>query len=127
MRTFSAAAAALAVLLTVGGLAQAPPSEKGGGDETGPYDLVAGWPQNYCGEGFQIGSTAGIWAESPDRVLIFARGCLPVLKREGGGGGGGGDRSSRSAMPPGSTSRRKIRPAILVGITSSPLSTATAR
>ncbi len=65
--------------------------EKGGGDETGPYDLVAGWPQNYCGEGFQIGSTAGIWAESPDRVLIFARGCLPVLKREGGGGGGGGE------------------------------------
>ncbi len=58
MRTLSAAAAALAVLLTVGGLAQAP-QEKGGGDETGPYDLVAGWPQNYCGEGFQIGSTAG--------------------------------------------------------------------
>ncbi len=83
MRTLSAAAAALAVLLTAGGLAQAPPSEKGGGDETGPYDLVAGWPQNYCGEGFQIGSTAGIWAESPDRVLIFARGCLPVLKRRG--------------------------------------------
>ena len=27
--------------MTVGGIAQAP-QEKGGGDETGPYDLVAG-------------------------------------------------------------------------------------
>ena len=41
--------------------------------------------------GYIIGSTAGIWAESPDRVYIFNRGCLPVLKREGGGGGGGGE------------------------------------
>jgi hypothetical protein len=43
-------------------------------------DLWAGWPQNYCGEGHVIGSTAGIWAESPDRVYIFNRGCLPVVK-----------------------------------------------
>jgi hypothetical protein len=85
----TAAAAALAFLFVIGGVAYM--QEKGGGDETGPYDLVAGWPENYCGEGFQIGSTAGIWAESPDRVIIFARGCLPVLKPgEGGGGGGGG-------------------------------------
>ncbi|MGH9385824.1 MAG: hypothetical protein ACRD2N_16220, partial [Vicinamibacterales bacterium] len=63
-RTLIAASAALALMLTVGSLAQ----EKGGDDSTGPYDLVAGWPQNYCGEGHQIGSTAGIWAESPDRV-----------------------------------------------------------
>src|SRR5919106_6535844 len=59
--------------------------EKGGGDETGPYNVVAGWPQNYCGEGHVIGSTAGIWAESPDRVYIFSRGCLPVLKPSGRG------------------------------------------
>lgn len=59
---------------------------KGGGDETGPYDLVANWPQNFCGDGFQPGSTAGVWAESPDRVILFTRGCLPVLKTEGGGG-----------------------------------------
>ncbi|MGH9175799.1 MAG: hypothetical protein ACRD1H_15650, partial [Vicinamibacterales bacterium] len=96
MRTLSAAVAALAILLTVSGVAQAP-QEKGGGDETGPYDLVTGWPQNYCGDGHQIGSTAGIWAESPDRVIIFARGCLPVLKREGGGGGGGAFIPARNA------------------------------
>jgi peptidylamidoglycolate lyase len=88
-KTIIAASAALAFVVGVAGVAQM--QEKGGGDETGPYDLVAGWPQNYCGEGYIIGSTAGIWAESPDRVYIFNRGCLPVLKREGGGGGGGGE------------------------------------
>ena len=58
--------------------------EKGGGDETGAYNLVRGWPQNYCGDGYVIGSTAGIWAESPDRVYIFSRGCLPLIKEERG-------------------------------------------
>ena len=54
--------------------------EKGGGDETGSYELVPNWPENPCGAGFQVGSTAGVFAESPDRVLIFQRGCLPELK-----------------------------------------------
>src|SRR5262245_13293338 len=53
---------------------------KGGGDETGPYDVVRGWPENYCGPGYVIGATAGILAERPDRVFIFSRGCLPVLE-----------------------------------------------
>ena len=65
--------AALALVVTAGMMAQTP-QEKGGGDVTGPYDLVAGWPQNWCGQGHVIGSTAGIWAESPDRVIVFARG-----------------------------------------------------
>jgi len=79
IRKLSVAAALVGIVWSVGILAQ-----KGGGDETGPYDLVAGWPQNYCGEGHVIGSTAGIWAESPDRVYIFSRGCLPVIKETGG-------------------------------------------
>jgi NHL repeat-containing protein len=74
--------AAIAVLLSIGGLAQTP-QPKGGGDATGSYDLVAGWPQNWCGQGHVIGSTAGIWAESPDRVFVFARGCLPALEHPG--------------------------------------------
>ena len=53
---------------------------KGGGDETGPYDVVRGWPENYCGAGHVIGATAGILAETPDRVIIFSRGCLPVIE-----------------------------------------------
>ena len=75
--------AVFAMLLTGVVLAQQFPKEKGGGDLTGPYDLVAGWPQNWCGSGYQIGSTAGIWAESQDRVMVFARGCLPALKEQG--------------------------------------------
>src|SRR5262245_24508333 len=51
---------------------------KGGGNETGPYEVVANWPQNYCSNGFVIGATAGILAESPDRVFVFSRGCLPA-------------------------------------------------
>ena len=60
------------------------PSREGRWNETGPYDVVTGWPQNYCGAGHIIGSTAGIWAESPDRVFIFSRGCLPELKEARG-------------------------------------------
>ncbi len=81
----SCVAAALFVMLTAGGIAQAP-QEKGGGNETGPYQVVADWPQNYCGAGHMIGSTAGIWAESPDRVYIFNRGCLPQVKDVGNQG-----------------------------------------
>ena len=55
------------------------PKGKGGGDETGPYDVVTNWPQSPCGEGHTWGSTAGVWAENPDRVFIFMRGCLPAL------------------------------------------------
>jgi NHL repeat len=80
MRTISGAAA-IVVLLALGAFAQDP--AKGGGDVTGSYELVAGWPQNWCGEGFVIGSTAGIWAETPDRVIVFARGCLPRLENPG--------------------------------------------
>jgi NHL repeat len=81
MRTISGAALTITVLLAIGAFAQAP--EKGGGDVTGSYDLVAGWPQNWCGEGHVIGSTAGIWAETPDRVIVFARGCLPRIENPG--------------------------------------------
>jgi hypothetical protein len=82
-KKISAALAVLGLLVTAGVYAQMS-QEKGGDDATGPYEVVENWPQNYCGEGFQIGSTAGIWAESPDRIYIFNRGCLPVLKNRRG-------------------------------------------
>jgi peptidylamidoglycolate lyase len=78
-----AAFAAIGLLATAAVYAQMS-QEKGGDDATGPYEVVTGWPQNYCGDGYQIGSTAGIWAESPDRVIIFNRGCLPIMKNERG-------------------------------------------
>ena len=52
---------------------------KGGDDITGPYDVVAGWPANVCGDGWQIGSTGGVWAEHADRIYVLQRGCLPEL------------------------------------------------
>jgi hypothetical protein len=84
MRTARVAPSFVAILVvTVGGVLVTSQG-KGGGDETGEYEVVAGWPQNYCGAGHVIGSTAGIWAESPDRVIVFSRGCLPVLKDDRG-------------------------------------------
>jgi 6-bladed beta-propeller len=64
---------------------------KGGDDLTGPYELVENWPdqKGVCGD-HQFGSTAGIWAQSPDRVFIFQRGCLPIIKPTPGAGGGEG-------------------------------------
>jgi peptidylamidoglycolate lyase len=56
-----------------------PEPPKGGDDITGPYELVEGWPQNVCGEGFQGGAVGGVFAAAPDRVFVFQRGCLPAL------------------------------------------------
>jgi hypothetical protein len=54
--------------------------EKGGDDRTGPYDVVANWPQPlaFAKPGYIWGSTGGIFAESPDRVLIANRGELKL-------------------------------------------------
>lgn len=70
------------VLLTLSFLAfsaAANAQMKGGDDITGPYDVVAGWPENVCGDGWQIGSTGGVWAEHADRIYVLQRGCLPEL------------------------------------------------
>jgi len=53
---------------------------KGGDEITGPYNVVAGWPADVCGDGWQIGSTGGVWAESVDRIYVLQRGCLPELE-----------------------------------------------
>ena len=79
------ATAMMAVIFALGSFAQTPEKfaqtpEKGGGGEFGPYELVPGWPQNPCNPGYSFGSTAGIFAETPDRVFIFQRGCLPELE-----------------------------------------------
>src|SRR5260370_3255718 len=52
--------------------------EKGGENETGPYEVVAGWPQPLGHPGWTWGSQAGVFAESPNRIYIPQRGELPI-------------------------------------------------
>jgi peptidylamidoglycolate lyase len=52
---------------------------RGGEEETGHYYPVADWPKplpNHAG--WTWGSTAGVFAESPNRIFIFQRGELPA-------------------------------------------------
>jgi DNA-binding beta-propeller fold protein YncE len=53
--------------------------EKGGEEETGPYDVVQNWPQQFPGhEGWTWGSTGGVFAETPNKVFVIQRGELPI-------------------------------------------------
>lgn len=54
--------------------------EKGGAEVFGPYEPVENWPQPIHNDGWTWGSVPAVWAESPDRVLVFQRGELPVMK-----------------------------------------------
>lgn len=60
-----------------------PEPSTGGDDISGPYDVVEGWPDNPCGEGWQQGAVSGVFAETPDRVFVFQRGCLPEVVQPG--------------------------------------------
>ncbi len=52
--------------------------QKGGEDETGPYEVVENWPQPWSAEGYIWGSQPGVFAESPNRIFITARGELKL-------------------------------------------------
>ena len=57
--------------------------EKGGGDETGAYEVVEGWLKPPNPAGWVPGPITAIFAESPDRVFVIERGD-PILGRSGG-------------------------------------------
>lgn len=61
------------------------PGEIGGHDLFGPYDVVQDWPKGVESlpghEDWRAGAAQGIFAESPDRVYLLARGELPNLDR----------------------------------------------
>ncbi len=61
------------------------PSELGGVDATGPYEVVADWPKPLSQlpghDDWTWGATEGLFAESPDRVLVVQLGELPALER----------------------------------------------
>ena len=70
---FVAFASALLVVW-FGGVAGLQVQEKGGEDETGPYEVVAGWPQPWAQTGYIWGSQPGVFAESPNRMFLAVRG-----------------------------------------------------
>ena len=39
-----------------------------------PYDIVEGWVTPFAGEGFAFGGNSGVYAESPDRIIVLQRG-----------------------------------------------------
>ena len=45
---------------------------KGGDDRNGPYDVIPGWwkPASDHNETWTWGSAAGVWPDTPDRVLV---------------------------------------------------------
>ena len=61
-----------------GPLSGAPLQQKGGEQETGPYDLVRGWPQKFVRPGYAMGSNPAIFADTPNRVIIGIRGELEL-------------------------------------------------
>ena len=48
--------------------------ERGGEDETGPYEVVPNWPQPLARPGYALGSQGGVFAESPNRIILVNRG-----------------------------------------------------
>ena len=75
MRHLAAAAALLAsasVASTL--LAQSKPGVISGPVGPSPYDVVRGWHKPFADAGFAFGGNSGVFAESPDRILVAQRG-----------------------------------------------------
>src|SRR5258706_16259931 len=52
------------------------PQQKGGEGVSGPYEVVANWPQPVSSD-LTWGRTSFIYAESPDRVFVIQSGLVP--------------------------------------------------
>src|SRR5258705_549119 len=58
---------------------------KGGEEETGPYEVIDKWPTPWAKQGYIWGSQPGIFAETPNRIFIAARGELKLPEKLGRG------------------------------------------
>ncbi len=78
-------------VLLVLGLMSAPVAvqEKGGEEETGPYQVADGWPKPLGHPGWTWGSQGGVFAETPNKIFILQRGELPVPEKAPQGYTGG--------------------------------------
>ena len=70
---------------TMSAVYSAVPDAIGAQDISGPYEVVAGWPQDLSElpdhEGWTYGAARGVFAESPDRVYLLGSGELPNIQR----------------------------------------------
>ena len=39
-----------------------------------PYDIVDSWAKPFAADGFAFGGNSGVYAESPDRIIVLQRG-----------------------------------------------------
>ncbi len=69
----------------IGSAWAAVPSEKGGSDQLGPYEVVPGWPKPLSTlpnhEKWGYGAVQYVFAQNPNRIFILERGELPDLPR----------------------------------------------
>lgn len=74
--------------------------QKGGEEETGPYDVVPNWPTAWAKPGYIWGSQPGVFAESPNRIFIAVRGELKLPEPVGRGFNGiWGSLGERATVP----------------------------
>ena len=69
---------ALFLLLGFGLFATLAISQKGGENETGPYNVVEKWPQPFAKPGYMQGSQGGVFAENPNRIFMANRGEVKI-------------------------------------------------
>ena len=55
--------------------------QKGGEEETGPYDVAAKWPAPFARSGYVQGSQGGVFAETPNRIFLANRGELKLPEK----------------------------------------------
>src|SRR5437016_13251744 len=65
--------------VSVGGAAGL--QQKGGEDETGPYAVVSKWPQQLARSGYALGSQGGVFAESPNRIILLNQGEIKLPEK----------------------------------------------
>ena len=100
MRKHLAAVAAAACVLGLGSVASLQVKDKGGEDETGPYEATVGWPQPWSQAGYIWGSQPGVFAESPNRIFLAVRGELKLPSTTGRGyNGSWGSLGERATVP----------------------------
>jgi 6-bladed beta-propeller len=76
-RFFALVAVVGLVLISASALSQ----QKGGEEVTGPYDVVDKWPQPIARAGYTWGSQGGVFAESPNRIILLNRGELKLPEK----------------------------------------------